>query len=122
MESILDLEPSEIKQIKRVLKEKDESGNQLHSVFVQYAPKLFENCFLMILSSGAKMEGLSLLKEMAESQDDGLQVKIDTLLDITLNICSQIIKQNVRGTSEFTLILNDLGVPEASHVELCQVF
>jgi hypothetical protein len=46
----------------------------------------------MILSTGAKMDSLSLLKEMAESQDDGLQVKIDTLLDITLNLCATIIK------------------------------
>ena len=34
MESILDLEPSEIKAIKRSLKEKDEAGDQLHTVFV----------------------------------------------------------------------------------------
>ena len=58
------------------------------------------------------MESLSLLKEMADSEDDGLQVKIDTLFDIVLNLCSIIIKQNVRGTSEFSLILNDLGIPD----------
>ena len=64
------------------------------------------------------MDQLSILKEMSESQDDGLQVKMDTLLDIVLNICSLIIKQNVNGTSEFALILNDLGVPENQQAEL----
>ena len=55
----------------------------------------------MLLSSGAKTENIIILKEMAESEDDALQVKIDQLLDITLNICSSIIKSNLKGKVEF---------------------
>ena len=38
----MELDQHEIKSIKRVLKEKDENGEQLHQTFVTYAAHLFE--------------------------------------------------------------------------------
>ena len=122
MDNILDFDAQEIKSIKKALKEKDEAGTPLHSVFIEYAPKLFESCFQMLLSSGAKTENIIILKEMAESEDDALQVKIDQLLDITLNICSSIIKSNLKGTVEFQLILNDLGMPAENQATVSKIF
>jgi len=69
----------------------------------------------MLLSVGTKIENLSLLKEMAETADDVLQIKIDSLLNIVLNLCASIIKANVKGIIEFKLILNELGIAESSH-------
>ena len=104
------------------MKQQDDAGEPLHSTFVVYAPKLFDNCFLMLLSSGAKTENLSLLREMAESEDDALQIKIDTLLDIVLNLCASIIRANIKGQTEFTHILTDLGLDKTSHQELAAIF
>ena len=36
--------------------------------------------------------------------------KFDLLIEITLNICAQIVKKNVKGVEEITLILSDLGI------------
>lgn len=68
MDSILELEPTEIKQIKKLFKQ--EEGMQ--ETFHQYASQLFETGFLMILSSGAKAENFRLLKEMETLEDDQL--------------------------------------------------
>lgn len=35
------------------------------------------------------------------------------LFDIVLNICAQVFRMGVRGTDEFALILNDLGLKGA---------
>ena len=52
MDSILELEATEIKQIKKLFKQ--EEGMQ--ETFLTYGSQLFETCFLMILSTGAKSE------------------------------------------------------------------
>ena len=59
---------------------------------------------------------------MAESQDDALQIKVDQLLDFTLNLCASIVRAGIKGTQEFSLILNDLGVDEATQQSLLQIF
>ena len=106
MDSILELEVTEIKQIKKLFKQ--EEGMQ--ETFHQYASQLFETCFLMILSTGAKSENFKLLKDMEAMEDDQLQIKLNLLLEIVLNICSSIIKVNVKGIEEFAHVLSDLGV------------
>ena len=65
---------------------KSEEG--LLELFQQYAPRLFETSFLMILSSGAKTENFPLLQEMSASEDDQVQINLNTLMEITLNVCS----------------------------------
>jgi hypothetical protein len=45
METILELDAHEIKQIKKALKEKDGAGEPLHSTFIKNANLLFEACF-----------------------------------------------------------------------------
>ena len=99
MDSILEFDQSEIKQIKKSFKNTEGSRD----TFLQYAPMLFETSFLMILSSkdGTKTENLSLLKEISELEDDGLKVQLDTCLEIVLNLCHQIIKVNLKGPEEF---------------------
>lgn len=92
METILELDQHEIKSIKKALKEKDENGQQLHETFVTYAAQLFETAFQMILTQGAKLENIALLKQMAESEDDSLTMKMDKCIEITLNLCASIIK------------------------------
>ena len=64
----------------------------------------------MLLGTGAKTENLSLIKLMNESEDDGLQVKLSTLLDIVLNICASIVKVNLKGQEEFAHVLSDLKI------------
>ena len=66
MDSILDLDSTEIKSIKKTLK----SEEGLQEQFLEYGPQLFETCFLMLLSTGAKTETFPLLKELEESEDD----------------------------------------------------
>ena len=58
-----------------------------------------------MLSSGAKTENLKLLKEMEAMEDDDLQIKLNLLIEVVLNICSNIIKVNVRGIEEFSHVL-----------------
>ena len=72
MDSILELDTLEIKTLRKVLKQQDDNGFALHETFIMYAGQLFQNSFLLLLSSGAKQDQFSLIKEMAESQDDGL--------------------------------------------------
>tara|TARA_B110001450_G_scaffold220536_1_gene216056 strand:+ start:187 stop:393 length:207 start_codon:yes stop_codon:yes gene_type:complete len=59
---------------------------------------------------------------MAESQDDGLQLKIDQLFDIVLNLCQSIIKANVKGIEEFIAILNDLQLSGTVQKDIVKVF
>ena len=59
---------------------------------------------------------------MAESQDDGLQLKIDQLFDIVLNLCQAIIKANVKGVEEFSHILNDLQLENNVQKDVVKVF
>ena len=50
MESILELDQHEIKSIKRILKQKDEAGEQLHQTFATHAVSLFETAFQLLLT------------------------------------------------------------------------
>jgi hypothetical protein len=49
----------------------------------------------LLLSSGAKEENFSLIKDMATCGQDDLQLKMDQLFDLVLNICAAIIKVNI---------------------------
>ena len=44
------------------------------------------------------------------------------LLEIVLNISTQAIKVNVKGTEEFSHVLNDLGIKAAQQKEILEVF
>ena len=76
----------------------------------------------MLLGTGAKTENLSLIKLMNESEDDTLQVKLSTLLDIVLNLCASIVKVNVKGQEEFAHVLSDLKIDRPTQEGICQVF
>jgi hypothetical protein len=44
------------------------------------------------------------------------------LLEIVLNLCSSIIKVNVKGVEEFAHVLSDLGIDRKLQQEIAQVF
>lgn len=71
----------------------------------------------MLLSQGAKIESITLLKQMSETQDDALQVKMDKCLELTLTLCAQIIKQNIRGAIEFSNVVKDLGIDATDQLQ-----
>lgn len=43
-------------------------------------------------------------------------------MEIGLNLCVAIIKQNIKGNTEFAAILSDLGIEESQQTELCDTF
>jgi len=57
MDSILEFDSHEIKEIKKLFK----SEEGLKELFAQYASKIFEAAFLMLLSSGSKTDNFSIL-------------------------------------------------------------
>ena len=58
---------------------------------------------------------------MAESEDDALHVKIDQCMEIALNLCVAVIKQNIKGNTEFTAVLADLGIEDKKAAEICEI-
>lgn len=59
MDSILELDRSESRQLKETLfSNKD--------LFLQNAPQIFEDCFHMILSTGAKADAFHLVKQLSD--------------------------------------------------------
>ena len=47
---------------------------------------------------------------MEAMEDDDLQIKLNVLIEIVLNICSSIVKVNLRGMEEFSHVLQDIGL------------
>jgi len=92
METVLELEPSEILHIKETL---SESG----AFFKQNAAALFEDCFLALTSSQAKTESFKLLRTLTDTEDG--KNELSNVFNIVLNICAQVIKLNVKGLEEF---------------------
>lgn len=43
-------------------------------------------------------------------EDETLQTKLNTLLEIVLNICASVIKVNISEIEEFSHVLSDLGI------------
>ena len=64
MDSILEIDKSEIKQIKDVLAQNKE-------YFVANAPQLLEDCFHLLLSSQAKIDGFHLIKQLTDPNNQG---------------------------------------------------
>jgi hypothetical protein len=57
MDSVLELDPVESRYLKETITRNRE-------LFVQIAPQLFEDCFHLLLSSGAKNESFNLIKQL----------------------------------------------------------
>jgi hypothetical protein len=62
MDSILEIDKTEIRHIRETLKAHQE-------LFVQNAPQLFEDCFHLILSSGAKQDAFHLIKSLTDPEN-----------------------------------------------------
>lgn len=100
MDSILELDSVEIKYIKDTL-----SANK--DLYLQNAPQLFEDAFHMLLSAQAKTESFHLLKQI--SSGDGSD-QLNDVFNAVLMVCSQVFKCNLKGTEEFNLVVDDLGL------------
>ena len=92
METILELEPSEILHVKETLSESA-------AFFKENATALFEDCFLALTSSQAKTENFKLMRTLTDTEDG--KNELSNVFNTVLNICAQVIKVNVRGLEEF---------------------
>lgn len=75
-------------------------------LFVQNAPQIFEDCFNLLLSTTAKTENFNLLKQLSADNAEPLS----DLFNAVLQVCSQIFKVNLKGTEEFSHIIEELGL------------
>ena len=112
MDSILELDSSEIRFIKDTL-------NQNRDLLNQKAVPLFEDCFNLLLTQSTKVESFNLLKEISSGGDTSGQ--LSDLLNSILSICSSIFKVNLKGNEEFIMVVNDMGLKGQAQ-ELCKVF
>lgn len=78
MDSILELDTSEIRHIKETI-----ASNK--DIFMQNAHLLFEDAFHMLLSTGAKVDGFHLLKQI--SSGDGAE-QLNDLFNVVLMVCT----------------------------------
>ncbi len=112
MDSILDLERQEVKAIKETL----QAPGQLE-LFQASAPQIFEDCFNMLLSQGAKAENFNLLKSLSDPNNQQAEA-LNNVFNAILAVCTQIFRANLRGTEEFAPILEELGVPRNKAAEV----
>ena len=59
---------------------------------------------------------------MEASEDDQQQIQLNILIDLVLNICSTVVRINVKGIEEFAHVLADLGIQRAQQETICEVF
>lgn len=100
MDSVLDLDPQEIKEIKKIFVANKE-------LYLGYAPQLIEDAFNLILSTGAKTESFNLLKSISESEQGEA---LADLLNAIMVICSHIYRSGIQGQEELALIVEDMGL------------
>ena len=98
-------------------------------MFKANAAALFEDAFLVLTSTGAKTEQFKILKQievMADGTDPDMTVEtqqqLSMLFDIVLNLCAQVYRMGVRGTDEFQLVLDDLGMKGSKGAAIQEVF
>ena len=97
MDSILELENSEVQQIVAQIAE-------ARDLFKTQAAALFEDAFLVLTSTGAKSDQFKILRQI-ESVTDGedpnlteeMQQQLAILFDIVLNLSAQIYRMGIRG-------------------------
>ena len=92
MDSILELDPAEIRFIRETTQINKE-------VFLQYAPALFDDAFNILLTTGAKTDNFHLIKEINSGSD--ASGALSDLLNAVLSVCQAIFKNNPKGTEEF---------------------
>ena len=63
MDSILEYEPSEVNNIREQIKEN-------RAVFKKHAADIFEDCFMIITSTGSKGDNFKLLRSLAAVSED----------------------------------------------------
>ena len=122
MDSILELENSEVQQIVA-------SVSEARELFKTNAAALFEDAFLVLTSSGAKTDQFKILRQIEsvtdgsdESLTEDVQQQLSMLFDLVLNICAQVFRMGIKGTDEFQLILDDLGLKGNKAAPIHEVF
>ena len=94
MDSILDLERQEVKHLKDTL------AQHSKDVFQANCTQIFDDCFNLLLSSGAKAEAFHLLKSLSDPNNAEAEA-LNNAYNAILAICTQIIKANLKGPEEF---------------------
>ena len=116
MDSILELDRAEARLIKDTL---TQAGNR--ELFLASAPHLFDDCFNLLLSQGAKAESFNLIKQLADPNNQQAD-NLNQVYNAVLAVCTHIFKANLRGAEEFAPILDELGVPKKAQADVQQVF
>lgn len=114
MDSILELDRADARAIKESIAANKE-------LFVASAAPIFDDCFNLLLSQGAKPEAFQLIKQLSDpnnAQADAL----NQVYNAVLAICTHIFKSNLRSAEELAPVLDDIGVPKSKQAEVQGVF
>lgn len=112
MDSILELERQEARSIKETL---NLPGQK--ELFQANAPQIFDDCFNLLLSQGAKPEAFNLLKSLSDPNNQEADA-LNLVYNAVLAVCTQIFRANLKGAEEFAPVLEELGVPRAKAAEV----
>jgi len=102
MDSILEIDKSEIRQLKETIAAH-------RDLFVNNAPQLFEDCFHLILSSGAKPDAFHLIKHLSYPNNQESDA-LNALFNAVLIVCSHVFRVNLKGWEEFSHVVEELGL------------
>ena len=102
MESILDLDRSEVRALKDTL-------GQHKDLLLEHAAPIIEDCFHLLLSAQAKGDGFNLLKSLSDANNPQSD-QLNDLYNAILSILAQVYRQNLKSWEEFSLILEDMGL------------
>lgn len=91
MDSILELDRQEARLIKESVQT---PGNK--ELFQGAAAQLFDDCFNLILSQGAKAESFNLIKQLSDPNNQQADA-LNTVYNAILAVCTHIFKANIRG-------------------------
>ena len=116
MESILELDRIEARAIKDIV-----SAQGQRELFQALAAQLFDDCFNLLLSQGAKQDAFHLLKQLADPNNQQAD-SLNQLYNAVLAVCTHIFKANLRGAEELTPVLEEMGIPKSKQGEVQQVF
>ncbi len=92
MDSILELDRNEAKLLKSTLAEHKE-------LFVTNAGALFDDCFNLLLSQGAKPDAFNLVKQLSDPNNQQADA-LNSVYNALLAVCTHIFKANLRGAEE----------------------
>ena len=112
MDSVLELDRQEARSIKETL-----SAPGQKELFTANAPQLFDDCFNLILSQGAKQESFNLLKQLSDPNNQQAEA-LNNVYNAVLAVCTHVFRANLKGAEEFAPVIEELGVPKSKANEV----